>query len=148
MNMILFVGIQATGKSEFYKQNFYKSHIRINLDMLKTRYREKILVDACLSAKQSFVVDNTNLTAADRTVYIDAAKKYEFEIIGYYFKSSIADAIARNEKRIGKEKLPIAAIKSAHARLELPTMNEGFDKLHYVCIENDLFIIEEYRDEI
>ena len=56
MNMILFIGIQATGKSEFYKRNFYKTHIRINLDMLKTRHRERILIGACLTAKQPFVI--------------------------------------------------------------------------------------------
>jgi hypothetical protein len=55
--MIVFVGIQATGKSSFYQQKFAASHMRINLDMLKTRHREKILLHACIEAKQSFVVD-------------------------------------------------------------------------------------------
>jgi len=39
MEAIIFIGIQATGKSTFYKDNFFKTHIRINLDMLKTRKR-------------------------------------------------------------------------------------------------------------
>lgn len=34
----------------------------INLDTLKTRNRERILLAACLEAKQPFVLDNTNLT--------------------------------------------------------------------------------------
>jgi len=42
MELIIFIGIQATGKSEFYKRRFYNTHIRINLDMLKTRNKEKI----------------------------------------------------------------------------------------------------------
>ena len=148
MDMVLFTGIQATGKSEFYKRNFYKTHIRINLDMLKTRNREKIMTEACFTAKQSFVVDNTNLTVAERNVYIDKAKMHGFEIIGYYFKSSIGEAISRNELRIGNEKLPLAAIRSAHAKLELPSLAEGFDRLFYVHIESDEFIVEEYRDGI
>ena len=74
MEIIIFIGIQATGKSEFYKRRFYNTHIRINLDMLKTRNKEKILVEACLEAKQPFVVDNTNPTLADRKKYIDPAK--------------------------------------------------------------------------
>ena len=37
---IIFVGIQGSGKSTFYKENFFKTHVRINLDMLKSRNRE------------------------------------------------------------------------------------------------------------
>ncbi len=57
MQAIIFIGIQASGKSSFYKEQFFKTHIRINLDMLRTRHREDILLRACLEAKQPFVVD-------------------------------------------------------------------------------------------
>jgi len=148
MNMILFTGIQATGKSEFYKRNFYKTHIRINLDMLRTRNREKILIEACLTTKQSFVVDNTNLTRDERKRYIDEAKNAGFKVIGYYFKSSISEAIERNEQREGKEKVPPVAIRGSHAKLELPSLAEGYNQLFYVYIDNENFITEEYTDEI
>jgi len=148
VNMVLFIGIQATGKSEFYKRNFYKTHIRINLDMLKTRHRERILIEACLTAKQSFVIDNTNLTKDERNQYIDDAKNAGFEVIGYYFKSSINEAIERNEQREGKEKVPLIAIRGSHAKLELPSLSEGYAKLFYVYIDNEIFIVEEYNDEI
>ena len=39
MEIIILMGIQASGKSTFYRQKFADSHIRINLDMLKTRHR-------------------------------------------------------------------------------------------------------------
>jgi len=41
---VIFVGIQATGKSSFYRKHFFDTYVRINLDMLKTRYRERLLV--------------------------------------------------------------------------------------------------------
>ena len=63
MEAVILIGIQATGKSTFYKEYFYDTHVRINLDMLKTRRREDILLQACIQAKQSFVVDNTNILA-------------------------------------------------------------------------------------
>ncbi len=66
MEAILFIGIPATGKSTFYKCYFADTHVRINLDMLKTRRREDILLQAGLKAKQRFVVDNTNPTRANR----------------------------------------------------------------------------------
>ena len=148
MNMIIFTGIQATGKSEFYKRYFYKTHIRINLDMLKTRRREQILIEACLESKQSFVVDNMNLTVSERRHYIDGAKKFGFEVIGYYFRSAINEAITRNGLREGKEKLPLPALRCAHSKLELPAATEGYDKLYYVFIENNDFIIGDFKDDI
>ena len=33
MEMVLFVGIQATGKPSFYLERFFRTHVRINLDM-------------------------------------------------------------------------------------------------------------------
>ncbi len=57
--------------------------------MLRTRHREQFLVKACLGAKQSFVVDNTNVTRADRARYIPLARAAEFRVIGYYFESTV-----------------------------------------------------------
>ena len=149
MEMIIFVGIQATGKSEFYKQYFYRTHMRLNLDMLKTRNREKLLMEACIEARQPFVIDNTNATAKDRERYIRVVKDAGFRIIGYYFQSSINDALARNANRTGKERVPDTAILGTHKKLELPNYDEGFDELWYVRMSGDMaFTVEEYTDEI
>jgi len=111
MEAVIFIGIQATGKSTFYKEKFFKTHIRINLDMLRTRNRKDIFIDACIKAKQPFVVDNTNPTIEDRKKYIDKAKNANFKVVGYYFQSNIAEAIKKNETREGKEHIPLAGIK-------------------------------------
>jgi len=149
MEAVIFIGIQATGKSTFYKERFFKTHIRINLDMLKTRSSEDILLDACIKAKQPFVVDNTNPSIEDRKKYIDIAKNAKFRVVGYYFQSNIADAIMRNEKREGKECIPLAGIKSTHAKLQLPSLEEGFDELYYVKIDDEnKFVVEEWKNEI
>jgi len=148
MELIIFIGIQATGKSEFYKCWLYNTHIRINLDMLKIRNKEKILVEACFEAKQPFVVDNTNPTLADRKKYIDIAKSKGFKIVEYYFKSGISEAIELNEKRTGKAKVPAAAIRSTYTKLELPVYDEGFDELYYVQIKDNDFTVEEYQNEV
>ena len=50
MQLIIFTGVQASGKSTFYHQHFYHSHLRINLDMLKTRHRENIIFEAALAS--------------------------------------------------------------------------------------------------
>ena len=146
---IILIGIQATGKSEFYKRNFADTHVRINLDMLKTRNREHILVDACIAAKQSFVVDNTNPAKADRARYIDKAQEAGFRIIGYYFRSSLSEASARNADRPTIHQVPKPAIAGTRAKLELPSLEEGFDDLYYVYIgDNGVFVTEVYKDEV
>jgi predicted kinase len=38
---VLFMGIRASGKSTFYQERFSCTHVRINLDMLKTRINER-----------------------------------------------------------------------------------------------------------
>ena len=46
MELVIFTGLQASGKTTFYGTRFRDSHVRINLDMLKTRHREELLVKA------------------------------------------------------------------------------------------------------
>src|SRR5215217_8106715 len=106
MEAVIFVGIQGAGKSTFYKQRFVDTHIRLNLDMLRTRFRENLLFEACLEAKQKFVVDNTNLSRTERERYIVRTKIYGFKIVGYYFQTNLAKAIERNNRREGKAKIP------------------------------------------
>jgi len=145
METIIFTGIQATGKSSFYKQFFSDTHLRINLDMLKTRHREDIILKACLSAKQPFVVDNTNPSVANRQKYITLAKAAKFKLIGYYFQSKLNEAIKRNNTRTGKSCIPEKGIRATYGRLQIPNFSEGFDALYYVTINGDnTFIIKEW----
>lgn len=73
MEAVLFIGMQASGKSTFYRERFFSSHVRINLDMLRTRHREKRLLEVCLDTKQPFIVDNTKPNKLDRQAYISSA---------------------------------------------------------------------------
>lgn len=147
MEAIIFVGIQASGKSSLYFEKLSKTHLRLNLDMLKTRHRETILLDACIKAKQPIVIDNTNPTKEDRKRYIEKLKSNNFKIIGYYFKSSIEECLYRNNQREGKEKIPEVGIKGTYNKLELPEYSEGFDELYYISIEKN-FKIDGWKNEI
>ncbi len=97
MQAILFIGIQATGKSTFFQQRFFATHVRINLDMLKTRNRERILLKACLEAKQPFVLDNTNLTREARAETIVQAKAAGFGVTEVLFPAVAAGGGYRTE---------------------------------------------------
>jgi predicted kinase len=147
--MVIFIGIPASGKSTFFARNFFVSHIRINLDTLRTRAREAILINDCLSMKQNIVIDNTNVTKHDRKKYIDLAGKHGYSCVGYYFKTSVKECIERNNERNSKSIVPSVAIFAKHKKLELPSMAEGFDKLFYVQIGSDgQFIVEEWQEDI
>ncbi len=146
MEAVIFIGIQATGKSTFYLERFYKSHVRINLDMLKTRRREDILLEACLRARQPFVVDNTNVTRVERSKYINLGKQAGFRVIGYYFRSNLDEALERNRNREGKEFIPEIGVRARSRQLEVPNYAEGFDELYYVSIVDGKFFIKEWRD--
>jgi predicted kinase len=147
MEAIIFIGLQASGKSSFYQEKFSDTHIRINLDMLKTRHREKVLFDACLEAKQSFVIDNTNPTRENRIIYIEPAKKHQFEVVGYYFRSNLEDCQLRNQQRT--RIVPLVGLIATHQKLELPSYREGFDRLFYVkIVDRNLFVVEQWQNEI
>jgi predicted kinase len=149
MEAVIFIGIQATGKSEFCKRRFFKTHVRINMDMLRTRHREDILLRACIEAQQPFVVDNTNPTVSERAKYIMAARNAGFKVTGYYFKSVIKDALALNDNRFGEERIPVAGVAGTYKKLALPKYEEGFDALYYVRMAPDFeFIVEDFSDEI
>ena len=60
MDAVLFIGLQASGNSSFYKERYFSTHVRISLDLLKTRNRERQFLTACLDTQQPFVIDNTN----------------------------------------------------------------------------------------
>ncbi len=149
MEAVIFVGIQAAGKSSFYKERFFNTHLRINLDMLKTRHRERVLLRACIDLQQPFVVDNMNPTAEERARYIAPAKAAGFRVVGYYFQSRVPDCLARNDRREPRERVPGKAIGGTARRLQLPSLAEGFDALHYVRIdESGGFRVEEWADEV
>jgi predicted kinase len=149
MNAVIFIGVQGSGKSTFCKNTFYDTHIRINMDMLRTKHRENLLISACFEAKQNFVVDKTNPTVEERSKYISQAKSHKFRIIGYYFQSKLEDALQRNSQREGKAKVDERGVRGVYSKLELPTFAEGFDELYYVWInEKKEFIVEKWKDEI
>ena len=122
MEAVILIGIQAVGKSTFYLQRFAETHIRLNLDMLKTRNRERILLEACIAARQPFVVDNTNVTAEERRRYIGLARAAKFRVLGYYFRSTLPDAIQRNRRRTARKVIPEKGIAATYNRLQIPSL--------------------------
>ena len=149
MEAVILCGVQGSGKSTFCRERLFHTHVRINMDMLQSRHRETLLLTACLNARQSFVIDNTNPTTEERARYIAPSRGAGFRVVGYYFESDIRDALVRNEQRQGGHRVPERGVRGTHNRLQPPSRKEGFDALYRVRIapQANQFIVEEFREE-
>jgi predicted kinase len=132
MEAVLFCGIQASGKTTFYRERFFDTHVRISLDLLRTRRRERLLLAACIEAKQPFVVDNTNPTVAERARYVAPALAGGFRVTGYFFDADPRAAYERNRQRPGRAAVPAAGLFGTRKRLQLPSLAEGFERVDRV----------------
>ena len=131
MEMILFVGLPGSGKSTFYKNYYFNTHLRISNDLLKTKNRTQKLLDFCRETNMSFVIDNTCTTKDVRKRYLDYCKSIRAPIkkVCIFFDTSIETCIERNNCRVGKECIPKKAIMMKAKELERPSLEEGFDEL-------------------
>ncbi len=133
--VVIMMGVQGSGKSTFFADYLAEDFVRVNLDTLKTRNRERLLIEECLSLGKSYAVDNTNPTRADRERYIPAARAAGYRVIGYWMLTRVETCLVRNSGREGKARVPDVAIYATSRKFERPTFTEGFDELY--TVEND-----------
>lgn len=146
--MVILMGLQGSGKSTFFAREFAdKGFEHINLDILKTRRKEAEVLQDCIDNNKDCVIDNTNPTKADRARYIVPGKHSDFRIVGYFLQSKLGDCLERNDKR--ERRVPKKGILGTYNKMEMPSLQEGFDELNFVCIENGEFKISKWiEDEI
>lgn len=143
MELIILVGLQASGKSTFYRMYFAPAgdYVYVSKDRLRNNRqperRQRQLIEEALAADRSVVVDNTNATVEARAALIQLGRAYGAAIIGYAFESSVGASIRRNREREGRARVPDVAIYATAKRLAPPTYAEGFDRLYRVRITED-----------
>jgi predicted kinase len=143
----IFVGLQASGKTTFYRKYFLDDYLYLSLDMLNTRNRESILLSACVNSKTNFIIDNTNPMIKDRKRYISKIRRhrYKYYIDCYYFNSILEECIERNKNRGRIPEVPEIALRYTNKHLQVPTYDEGFDRIFDISIINNEFISNERR---
>lgn len=132
MECVIFCGIQASGKTTFYEERFARTHVRVSLDELRTRARERALIRACHASGRPYVVDNTNVTREQRAAYVGPAREAGYRVACYFFATDPKAAFARNRRRAGKAVIPAGGLFGTAKRLQLPSLEEGFDALFRV----------------
>lgn len=152
MELVMFVGLQASGKTSFYRTRFAQTHVQISKDRLRNNRRperrQQQLIREALGERRSVVVDNTNPTRADRALLIAIAREYGARVIGCYFVSSVQECLDQNRTRAGRELVPDVAIYTTVSRLERPNVSEGFDALYFVrLVEGGGFEVQEWQDD-
>jgi predicted kinase len=142
MEAIVLCGVQASGKTTLYRDRFLATHVRISMDLLRTRAREAAFLELCLRTRQPFVVDNTNPTPAERRRYIEPARAAGFRVIGYLVEVDAAVALGRNAERAGDARISQRGVIGTAKRFIRPSAAEGFDELWYATAAPDGWRIE------
>ena len=145
MGIVIFIGLQGSGKSSFYRARFANSHLHLSKDnwptASKREARQQRLLREYLADEQNVVIDNTNITRARRAPLIEIAREYNAKVIGYYFESNIEECKTRNASREGRARVPDVAIYVTAAQLQAPSFDEGFDELYFVRLRDGTFEI-------
>lgn len=134
--LIIFVGVQAAGKSTWYATHLASTHVHVSKDLMKNvrdrDARQQRLIEEALSAGRSVAVDNTNPTPAVRAPLIALGRKHNARVIACYFQTIVKDAVARNRLREGKARVPDVALYVTAKRIVPPTIEEGFDEVRVI----------------
>lgn len=144
--LYMMIGIPASGKSSFCRSKPFMGKV-ISLDVVKTRARERRLIDEAFEHRADLTIDNTNVTRAERAKYIGRARERGYRVVGFYMQSVLKDCLERNRRRTGAARVPDLAILNKAKLLEMPSRDEGFDELWYVSMKNGTFNEQAWKEQ-
>jgi predicted kinase len=167
VELVILVGIQASGKTTFYRRHLAEGYAHVSLDRWRgqgnVRSKEhRAIMEGLRAAAQAaagvrgVVVDNTNITAQARRRYFDYAAEFAaaggcpVRLTAYFFDAALDGCLRRNQERPtdaprgSPYRVPPPAIVAFRRRLERPTHQEGFHRLCRVSIDpQGNFLIQE-----
>lgn len=147
IELVVFSGLQAAGKTTFYRDRFAGTHVHISKDQWpnarKREERQRRLIEEYLRADRSVVVDNTNPTPAERVPLVAIARAVGVRALSYHFAVSVEEALRRNERRVGRARIDNVGTFSVAKRLVPPGDAEGFDGLFQVRLTDCEILVTE-----
>jgi predicted kinase len=132
MELVILVGLPGSGKTSFFQSRFASTHAHVSKDLMHRGARQLALIEEALRSGRSVVVDNTSPRVADRAPLVAAGRRHGARIVGYLLDTARAECLQRNRRREGRARVPDVAVHVAAARMQPPTLDEGFDELYRV----------------
>ncbi|KAK1923128.1 polynucleotide kinase 3 phosphatase-domain-containing protein [Papiliotrema laurentii] len=140
VEIVLFVGPPASGKTSFFRKHFAGKYEHINQDTLKTRDKCLQLAQSCLEQGRSVVIDNTNRNRETRAVWVSLAARLSVPIRLFHFLCPLDLARHNNMYRAvyappeepPRTLIPGTAFNTYVAQFQQPDITEGFDEIRGV----------------
>jgi predicted kinase len=134
--LIIFSGLQASGKTTFYRAHLSATHMHVSKDLMKNARnqdeRQFQEIARALGEGKSVVVDNTNPTPVQRAPLIALGRAYGARVVAFYFETTVKASVARNRLREGKARVPDVALFVTAKKMIPPALAEGFDEVRVI----------------
>nr|WP_042194421.1 ATP-binding protein [Kibdelosporangium sp. MJ126-NF4]CEL21308.1 polynucleotide kinase 3-phosphatase-like [Kibdelosporangium sp. MJ126-NF4]CTQ96125.1 polynucleotide kinase 3-phosphatase-like [Kibdelosporangium sp. MJ126-NF4] len=138
MEVAILIGLQASGKTTFYRRHLAKTHDHVSKDNFpnarKPQKRQLRLIEEALSEGRGVAVDNTNPAPAEWAPLIATARAFAATVTAYWFPVDVEASIARNAARANP--VPDVGLFTTLGRLRRPTLSDGFDKVYSVTFDD------------
>lgn len=136
MEVAILIGLQAAGKSSFYRQRLAATHQQVSKDAFpRARHRQRRqlrLIGEALALGHDVAVDNTNPSRLEWQPIIDVARAHGARVVGYWFPPDPVGSLARNAEREGRARVPEVGLYSTLRDLRRPRQDDGFDVVRTV----------------
>ena len=134
MEAIVLCGLQGAGKTTLYRDRWLETHVRISMDLLRTRAREAALLELCLS--HAAAVRGRQHQPDGRRPARATSSRRGRPASGSSATSSTPtprEALGRNAGRSGRARVPDRGVLGTAKRLIRPAPEEGFDELWHAA---------------
>jgi predicted kinase len=130
------VGLQASGKSTFYRRCLASTHAHVSKDDFpnarRRQHRQLRLIREALEEDKNVAVDNTNPSPEEWLPLIVAGREHGARVVAYWFPPDVTGALERNAQRLGRARVPEVGLFSTLRRLRRPRVADGFDEVYGV----------------
>lgn len=149
--LVLLIGLPGSGKSSFVQQRYAATHVHVSKDLMKSardkNERQRRMIGQALAHGRSAVVDNTNLSRADRAPLLQLARDHGARTVAFFFDAPAQECVARNASRSGRARVPAIAIWAAARKLQPPDAGERFDETWRVTLGPAAFDVRPFAPQ-
>lgn len=128
--IVLMCGVPGSGKSTWRADNLDATHVVVSKDRMPSSARKQARqvreIRAAIAEGRPVVVDNTNITRAERAPLLALAAELGVPCRAVVVTVPLEVARERNARRVGRAQVPDGIVRQMASRWEVPTLEEGF----------------------